>query len=392
MTKSSDGPHLGEGGLPQFSVDPSFPEMPSKWRIGFGVGVAVDSENNVWIIDRPSSIAHPNFSRNSPADPPPDLTSTPAPPVVEFNNKGKFLRGWGGENGPGYEWPSLEHGITVDSKGYVWIVGNAADKSNNPTGLRRDNQILKFTKDGKFVLAIGHNGQVGSNATEVLSGADSLAYYAKTNELFVADGDVNSRVMVYDADSGKFKRMWGAYGIKPLDADAREADPRARDLCPGCPLIRGGALSGLQQFSVVHGITVSSDGLVYVSDRGNKRVQVFTTDGQFIAEQFVGLGIPGEQGNSVALSRDGRFLYVSGSPVMYILNRKTLEVLETVPNPNAQHTNHAIAVDADGNIFTGNFQNEPIGKVGGGAYKLVFKGYTPKAPCPPCQPSKLLTK
>jgi NHL repeat len=394
---TSEAPHIGEGGLPQFEVDPVFPHVPAKWRMGFGVNVAVDSDGNVWILTRPSSIAHSKFSRNDPNDPPPDLTSTAAPPVMEFDSKGNFIRGWGGQDGPGYEWPSLEHGINIDSKGFVWICGNADGKGNNPTGLRTDNQVLKFTKDGKFVMAIGKNGQVGSNSTEVLSGADDMAYYAPTNELFVADGDTNSRVMVYDADTGQFKRMWGAYGNKPLDKEDRPSDPMARGLCPDCPIGQSGSFSALRQFAMVHSIVISSDGLVYIGERGNKRVQVFTTDGKFVAEQFVGMSIPGakmagsgEQGNSVALSPDERFLYVSGTPVMHILNRKTLEVLGSIPNPgNPYHANHSLAVDREGNIYMGNFQNEPIGKVGGqGAYKLNFKGYASRVACPPCEPTQ----
>jgi len=386
---SVEAPHIGEGGLPQFQVDPTFPKVPAKWRMGFGVNVAVDADDHIWILSRPGSLARPTDSRRSPADPPPDLTSTAAAPVTEFDKNGNFIRGWGGESGPGYQWPSLEHGIAIDPQGFVWIVGNADGRINNPAGLPADNQILKFTKDGKFVMAIGKSGQTGSNATEVLSGADDMAFHARTHELFVADGDGNSRIMVYDSDTGKFKRMWGAYGNKPLDVDARPVNPEAKALCPTCPLIGGAGFPVLQQYSVVHDVAVSSDGLVYVAERGNKRVQVFTTDGKFIAEQFIGLDVPGEQGTSVAFSPDERFLYVAGSPITYILNRKTLEILGTFPNPNRTHTNHGLAVDHEGNLYTANFQTEPVGKVGGaGAYRLAFKGYSPKTPCPPCESTK----
>ncbi len=214
-------------------------------------------------------------------------------------------------------------------------------------------------------MAIGKSGQVGSNATEVLSGADGLAYYAKTNELFVSDGDGNSRVMVYDADTGKFKRMWGAYGNKPLDMSARPAYPGAKELCPTCS-IGSGFLPALQQFSQPHNVTISSDGLVYVCDKGNKRIQVFTTDGKFITEQFLGMDIQGEEVNSAAFSPDERFLYVLGTPITYILNRRTLELLGTFANPgNPLHTNHMFAGDNKGNLYVANFQTEQIGKVGG---------------------------
>ena len=305
---------------------------------------------------------------------------------MEFDNDGNFIQGWGGDSGPGYQWPSNEHGITVDYKGFVWIVGNADGKMNNPADLPNDNQILKFTKDGKFVLAIGKSGQTGSNATEVLKGATGLRVYPKTNELFVTDGYGNSRVMVYDADTGKFKRMWGAYGNKPLDMDARppRSNPRENELCPALC----GVWQALQQFAVPHDVNISNDGLVYISDRGNKRVQVFTPEGKFIAEQYVGLNSQYPlQARSTAFSPDERFLYVAGAPVIYILNRRTLEVLVSFVSCAAQADSpgHQIAADHKGNIYA--VQAELTGADGrggvAGAYKFVFKGYSPATRC--CQ-------
>src|SRR5881628_2482118 len=149
---STEAPHFGEGGLPQFERDPNFPKVPSKWRMGFGSDVAVDAQNHIWILSRPHTLAHPRST-------PPDLVSVPAPPVIEFDTDGNFIQAWGGESGPGYQWPSNEHGIHIDYKGFVWILGNADGKSNNPANLPNDNQILKFTKEGKFVMAIGKSGQ-----------------------------------------------------------------------------------------------------------------------------------------------------------------------------------------------------------------------------------------
>src|SRR6266567_3150767 len=279
---SAQAPHWGEGGVPQFQFDPDFPKVPSKWKLRFVSSVAGDSQGNVWIISRPRNVKS-------------DESSTPAPPVMEFDSNGNFVRGWGGEGGPEYQWPSNEHGISVDYKGFVLIIGNADSKSNNPARLPNDNQILKFTKEGKFVMAIGRNNQTGSNATEVLRGATNMYVYPKTNELFVSDGYGNSRVMVYDADTGKFKRMWGAYGHKPLDMDQRPPRSKPKD----DPWLAVSEV--LQQFgSPVHDLKVSSDGLVYVADRGNKRVQLFTTDGKFLTEQFLGLDLPGESVGGLA--------------------------------------------------------------------------------------------
>src|SRR6266481_680052 len=380
---SAEALHIGEGGLPQFQKDLGFPKVPSKWRMGFGSDVAVDAQDHIWVLSRPHSLRHPRST-------PPDLVSVPAPPVMEFDNEGNFIQGWGGESGPGYQWPSNEHGITVDDKGFVWILGNADGARNNPASLPNDNQVLKFTKEGKFVMAIGKSGQTGSNATEVLKGGTGLRVYPKTNELFVSDGYGNSRVMVYDADTGKFKRMWGAYGNKPLDMEARP--PRSEPA--RIPWVAVSEV--LQQFgSPVHDVNISNDGLVYVADRGNKRVQVFTPNGKFIAEQFVGLDSKYPlQARSVAFSPDAaqRFLYVGGSPDIYILNRKTLEVLGSfnIGSPQGDPPGHLITVDHKGNVYA--VQAELSGadghSGGAGAYKFTFKGYSPKVSCPPCASTK----
>jgi hypothetical protein len=381
-----EAPHIGEGGLPQFQKDPNFPKVPSKWRMGFGSDVAVDAQDHIWILSRPRALAHPRSTE-------PDLTSTPAPPVMEFDNDGNFIQGWGGQSGPGYQWPSNEHGITVDDKGFVWVEGNADGKVNNPADLPNDNQVLKFTRDGKFVMAIGKSGQVGSNSTEVLRGAAGVRYWSPTNEVFVSDGYGNSRIIVFDADTGKVKRMWGAYGNKPLDLKDRPPVPPAapNELCP----MLCGVWPALQQFAVVHDVIISKEGLVYVSDRGNKRIQVFTLDGKFIAEQYLGLDNKNYlQARSIAFSPDERFLYVSGTPVTYILNHETLEVLGSVETGAAQEhpPGHKIAVDHKGNLYEVQAElTGADGKSGGvGALKFVFKGYSPATKCPPCQSTRNL--
>jgi DNA-binding beta-propeller fold protein YncE len=387
-TASMEAPHIGEGGLPQFQVDPNWPKVPAKWRMGFGSAVSIDDKDHVWVLSRPRTLAHPRSTA-------PDTTSTPAPPVIEFDNDGNFIQGWGGDSGPGYQWPSNEHSITVDYKGFVWIVGNADGKDNNPADLPNDNQILKFTKDGKFVMAIGKSGQTGSNATEVLRGATGLRVYPKTNELFVSDGYGNSRIMVYDADTGKFKRMFGAYGNKPLDMSARPPvpQPEPNEFCP----VVCGIWYTFQQFTTPHDVIISDDGLVYVSDRGNKRIQVFTVDGKFVAEQFLGLDSQYPlQARSAAFSPDQQLLYVAATSYTYVLNRKTLEVLGTFTTGAAQAhpPGHQIAADHRGNIYEVQAElTGADGKSGGaGAFKFLFKGYSPRVTCPPCQPVRSAAK
>jgi len=381
ISLAAEAPHIGGGGLPIFEHDKSWPKLPAAWTAGAAVtAVSVDEKGHIWFLTRP---------RNLPKGTP---KSAIPPAVLEFSAAGEYLRGWGGESGPGYSWPANEHGLSIDSKGFVWIVGNYDNSSNNadaaandPSKPPNDSQALKFTKAGKFVMAIGQPGLVGSNKTEVLRGATTPFYYEKTNELFVTDGYGNSRVIVYDADTRRMKRMWGAYGRTPLD----QADRPARSQAVGLPW--RAASEVLQQFqSPIHDVKISNDGLVYLADRGNRRVQVFTLDGKFVAEQFVGLDSKFPlQARSVAFSPDQRFLYLGGTPGVYILNRRTLEVLGTVPVGNggqADPIGHNVGVDHAGNMYLVQVVTNGIDGTSHnafGAVRLNLKGYSPAKTC--CQ-------
>ena len=351
-------PHIGEGGLPQFAEERGWLKLPAKWRLGNTSAVSVDAEGHVWVLHRPRTL-------------PADLRAMAAPPVLEFDSAGNFLQGWGGV-AAGYEWPENEHGLHVDPKGFVWIVGNA---------MPQDGQILKFTKAGKLVMQVGKSGQTGGNTTPYLLGASGLRVHAKRNELFVSDGYGNSRVMVYDSETGAFKRMWGAYGRKPADPPSIAIGP------PTSPTsqIPSGIAERLQHFKTVHDVALSNDDLVYIADRGNKRIQVFTLDGAYLAQQFVGLDSPEyQQARSTAFSPDPQqqFLYVAGSPVIYILNRTTLEVLGefAIGAAQANPPGHQIASDQRGNIYAPQAaQTGPDGKGGGSTVqKFALKGFSPR--------------
>ncbi len=381
LSVAADAPHIGEGGVPQFELDKAWPKWPVAWTAGAAItAVAPDEQGHIWFLTRP---------RNLPKDTP---KSAVPPAVMEFDAAGNFIQGWGGQSGPGYTWPANEHGLSIDSKGFVWIVGNydnsttnADNAANDPTKPKNDSQVLKFTKAGKFVMAVGKPGLVGSNKTEVFRGATTPYYYEKTNELFVTDGYGNSRVIVFDADTGKFKRMWGAYGRPPLDLSDRPARSKPAKM----PWVEVSEV--LQQFqSPMHDVKISNDGLVYLADRGNKRVQVFTPEGKFIAEQFVGLDSKYPlQARFVAFSPDQRFLYLGGTPGTYVLNRRTLEVLSTIPVGNggqADPIGHTSAVDKAGNLYLVQVVTHGLdGKTPNsfGAVRLNFKGYSPVTVC--CQ-------
>ncbi len=316
--------------VPTFRVDPAWPLVPSNWRFGQVSSVSVDADDHVWILQRPGTLGD-------------DEKSKAAPPVIEFTPEGRVARAWGGP-GAGHEWPSSEHGIYVDLKGFVWIGGNGTN----------DHQILKFTKDGKFVMQIGRAGRSRGNAdTENLNQPADAFVHEATNELFVADGYGNRRVIVFDADTGRFKRMWGAFGSRPTDDPPNpapaDADPR-----------------GASQFvQPVHAARVSKDGLVYVSDRGGKRVQVFRLDGTYFGQVFIGrecqapeCGI-GSTAASTAFSTDPeqRFLYVgnrSQAKVM-VFERRTLALLDAFGEwgsaPGQFGTLHHMAAGSKGNLY-----------------------------------------
>jgi len=317
-------------GAPHFRVDPAWAKIPNNWQFGQVASVSVDAQDHVWVLQRPGTLE-------------PGEKARAAPPVLEFDAAGNFLRAWGGP-GPGYDWPGSEHGVYVDHKGFVWIGGNGDN----------DHQILKFTKDGKFVMQIGRAGQSKGNAdTANLNKPADAFVHAPTNELFVADGYGNRRIIVFDADTGRFKRMWGAFGNVPSDAAPNPADPDADP-------------KGAPQFvQPVHAARVSQDGHVYVSDRGGKRVQVFTLDGQYVSQVFIGHECKApECGNgttaaSTAFSTDPeqRFLYVgnrSQAKVM-VFERESLELLDAFGQwgsaPGEFGTLHHMGVDSKGNLY-----------------------------------------
>ena len=329
-------------GVPVFEVDPSWPKVPSKWKLGDASSVAVDQQDHIWVLHRPRTL-------------PAERAPMAAPPVLEFDAAGNFIKGWGGA-GNGYEWPEREHGIHIDYKGYVWIGGNNCRARVLP-GLKPldDDQILKFTREGKFVLQVGKSTQSKGNADSANfhQPADEFVY-AKTNELFVADGYGNHRVIVVDADTGKFKRMWGAFGNKPVD----------KDECPPPSLSSVPDGDGPAQFSIVHAIRVSKDGMVYVADRENRRVQMFTLEGKFI-KQLVKGSTPFAR--DLALSRDPeqQFLYVGDGNDIVVVDRKKMEIVTTIPG-GGLGGGHQMETDSKGNLY--------IAATNRGLQKLVFKG------------------
>jgi hypothetical protein len=331
--------------LPIFEVDRAWPKVPARWKLGDASSIAIDAQDNIWVLHRPRTLK-------------PEGAAMAAPPVIVFDSAGNYIKAWGGD-GNGYEWPQREHGIYIDYKGFVWLGGN-----NCPTnGLPRvkpvaDDQLLKFTQDGKFVMQIGRSNQSKGNAdTQNLHRPADEWVYAPTNELFVSDGYGNHRVAVFDADSGKFKRMWGAFGNKPVDDDHCAIVTPASFSDPGPP-----------QFSIAHAIRVANDGTVYVADREYRRVQMFTKDGKFL-KQLVKNDIPFARDLALSPDANQQFLYVGGGNGIFIVDRKTLEIVGNIEPAGIIGPGHEIATDSKGNLY--------IAQTTSGLQKLTFKGMAP---------------
>jgi mannose-6-phosphate isomerase-like protein (cupin superfamily) len=339
--------------LPTFEVDRGWPKVPAQWKLGDVSSFAVDAQDRVWLLHRPRTLLKPE-----------DVPKR-APAVMVFDTAGTYVRSWGGDpsttlgasGNPPYEWPQREHGIHIDGKGFVWITGNNCP-TNGIANLKpvADDQILKFTQDGKFVMQIGHSNQSKGNADTVnVHRAADVQVNPRTNELIVADGYGNHRVAVFDADSGRFKRMWGAFGNKPVDDDHCEV-VTPKEFPPG---------DGPSNFSIVHAVRLSKDGIVYVADRENRRVQSFTTDGKFL-KQIVKTDTQFARDLALSADADQQFLYVGNGDNIAIVDRKAMAIVGTIKLPGMVGGGHHIATDAKGNIY--------IAATGMGFQKLTFKG------------------
>jgi DNA-binding beta-propeller fold protein YncE len=359
---------------PVFEVDPFWPKpLPNHWVTGSTIGLSIDAQDNVWTIHRPDAV-EANFKAadlkaNQAVDDevqpgqPGRVSSTDpigvcckvAPPVLVYDQAGALVKSWGGP-GKGYDWPDSNHGITVDHKGNVWLGGNG----------QKDTQILKFANDGRFLLQIGKHGvHNGSNDVANLWQPTKIVADPSANEVYVSDGYGNRRVIVFDADSGAYKRHWGAYGSRPDDGKMPPYNPSAPPS---------------KQFSTVHCVIVSNDGFVYVCDRVNDRIQVFRKDGSYVNELRVA---PETRGAGsvwdIALSHDPgqAYIYLADgvNERIYVIHRESMEVLTSFGGGGRQPGQffgvHSIAVDSQGNIYTTEtYEGKRI-------QKFVYRGLAP---------------
>ena len=341
---------------PIFEVDPLWPKpLPNHWLLGTTIGVSVDNRDHIWIVHRGDSLS---AGETPAAQDPPVATECcfPAPPVLEFDQAGTLVNYWGGP-GEGYEWPASNHGIWVDHMDNVWIGGNGGP----------DSHLLKFDRYGNFLLQVGRSGgNAGSNDSENFGRVAKIMVDPKDNEAYIADGYLNKRVAVLDAETGAMKRFWGAYGNTPDDADLGRYDPDAEPA---------------QQFRTpVHCADLSNDGLVYACDRVNNRIQVFQKDGTFVEELIVARETLGAGSAwDVAFSRDAdqKYLYMADgvNEKVYIIDRQEMEVISSFGDggrqPGQFYGAHSIATDSSGNIYTTEtFEGKRV-------QKFVYKGEGP---------------
>jgi DNA-binding beta-propeller fold protein YncE len=327
---------------PEFVVDPSWPAIPNGWVLGEVTSIAVDRNDDVWVLHVPQSI-------------PEERRANAAPPVLKFDSDGNLLASWGGPDSG--EWLGREHGIFVDDEDFVWLGGRAGWPRANPPG-NSDDMIMKFTADGELVLSIGRRGaSTGNRDTENVHQATDVFVDTEANEVYVADGYGNKRVIVFDSQSGAFKRMWGAFGNPPPDTFAPNVPTPQPQTTP----------EGPAEFGLPHAIKVSRDGIVYVADRINNRIQLFTREGEFLRQVRVANddsdAVPVPAGFAFSPDPEQRFLYVvdSGPMRIVIFDRHTMTQIGAVGRrgsaPGEFDIVHHMAVDSKGNLYTAEIVN-----------------------------------
>jgi hypothetical protein len=353
--------------VPAFQVDPFWPRpLPNHWILGSVTGVSVDAEDHIWLVHRGlDSLTAKTEAGLATTPPTAESCCAPAAAVLEFDQSGALLSSWGGP-GQAYEWPRTPAGISVDAKGNVWIAGIAqrpAAMAGQVPGPPADAQLIKFSRDGKFLLQIGRAGKTEGNFSQItLNRPAGVSVDGASNEVYVADGMGNRRVIVFDSETGAYKRHWGAYGEPPDEAAVPTYDPNKPPM---------------RQFHTVSCVRIAGDGLVYVCDRQNDRIQVFRKDGTFVKEAFVSKATLSEGSVwDIAFSKEPqqRFLYVAdgANQKVWVLRRDTLDVVSSVGAggrwPGHFYGVGNIAVDSKGNLYTGETYE------GKRLQKFIFKG------------------
>jgi DNA-binding beta-propeller fold protein YncE len=351
--------HAAGDDVPRYKVDPYWPqELPNNWVMGQVAGIAVDGQDHIWVLQRPRSSTKDELGASQSPARNDCCVTTPA--VLEFDTEGKLIRSWGG---PGFvpDWPTGEHAIWVDKGGDVWISGSGVD----------DRQVLKFTPEGRQLLEIGRKTKDRKNNqdTTMLGRVAGIDVDDAAHEVYLADGYLNNRVVVYDAETGRFKRGWGAYGMPLSEVTNTVESGPAEGAAPGAveadgfiPPYAPGGPPDKQFRSPVHCVRLSTDGMVYVCDRHNNRVQVFTKQGKFVSEFFLRTNTLGNGSTwTLTFSRDPqqKYLFVvdgENNRVAIVRRSDGVEVGSfghSGRNAGQFHWVHQIGIDSKGNLYTG---------------------------------------
>jgi hypothetical protein len=348
---------------PTFEVERLWPKpfpVAKKWILGSVSGVTVDAQDRIWVVHRGVDSLQAN-EKGPALEPWASMCCFAAPQIMAFDAAGNLVSNWEPKDTKGYDWPANPAGIAVDAKGNVWVAGGLATPSLAPAGRGgrggpgrgdgpppppADAQVLKFDKSGKFVMQIGKAGQAGNNESQTsLNRPAGVAVDDAASEVYVADGFGNRRIVVFDANTGAFKRTWGAYGEKPGEENLPPYDPN------GAPP---------RQFRTVSCVKIAKDGMVYVCDRQNDRIQVFSKDGKFQKEGFVSKTTTGDGSVwDIAFSPDQKQLYVADGhdKKIWILDRASLNTVGSIGSggryPGQFYGVGSVAVDSKGNVYTG---------------------------------------
>lgn len=345
---------------PSAQVEPLWPKpLPNHWILGSVTGVATDSRDHVWVVHRGAASLNARTEATLGLTPPgAEYCCAAAPQVLEFDADGALAGHWGGP-GAGYDWPANPGGIAVDQAGNVWLTAaglppapagrsGATGRGGAPaTPAPEDAHVLKFSRDGKFLLQIGKPGEIGSPDSRTgLRRPAAVDIDTQANEVFIADTG-NRRVVVFDATTGAYKRHWGAYGAPP------EA---------GAPPPYAANAPAAKQFRTLSCLALSRTGELIVCDRDSNRIQVFKKDGTFVRETVVAAATLGSGSVwDVAFSADAaqRFVYVADGQghVVRVLRRDTLAEVGRIGAggrwPGHFHAVGSVAVDSRGHVLTG---------------------------------------
>jgi hypothetical protein len=422
-----------KGTAPNFVLDPAWPKpLPHHWMMGDVGGIAVDKHDHIWVYHRPRMLSSTDSGMQGVAgtDAKGNPVSAlgfkrpfgqlngccmPAPSVLEFDQEGNLLQAWGGPGDPGFldkkcrqqdgcYWPAREHGIYVDQNDFVYLAGNGQARNFHgqfpwAPNFGNDSQILKFKTDGTFVMQIGTPGAKGPNSNDTSGGVNGtpepfwpadMVVDPKTNLMYIADGYGNRRVLIVDAATGKYVGHFGAYGQNPVVGENAAGENAGEDVSSWPAEYKAGEMKPKFFRSPVHCAKLANDGLLYVCDRSNNRVQIFKASevgkpcsnpgGEvgkcgFVGELHVApqtsLGTSGTVNFSTDAKQSCMYIADLGNDLIYVINRENLTELSRFGGGGRQagefHWPHVVAVDAEGNVY--------VGEVDGAARAQKFLRY-----------------